>query len=47
MLGPGDAAFVGLGHEVGPESVHGFGLEVGVEVEYGLGAGAEVGWVSQ
>lgn len=59
VLGPGDAAFVGLGlGKAGPEFVHGFGLEIGVEVEYGLevgvevecgpglGAGAEVGWVS-
>lgn len=46
VLEPGDAAFVGLGRGAGPESVHKFGLELGAEVECGLGAGAEVGWVS-
>lgn len=54
VLGPGYAllepefvAFAGLGHRAGPESVHRFGLDAGVGVEYGLGVGIEAAWVSQ
>lgn len=45
MLGdvpePECVTFVGLGHRAGPEPVHRLGPDVGAEVEYGFGAGAE------